>query len=248
LVADFDPQTYNDDFYTDAIQFALEKLSFDFDTSYTTVAVVPVKHTFLLVKLATIHMCFIRASQGAEGESEEGEETRFTNIAVPDLSITDGNDGESRGPSYWIKLADKLQEEYDGELGDGGAANQNTGGLIESGFARRISLTHGGYAKRNLDPGLDAVTVGDPPTVDGTSIKVEWTKLQVEGFLYYEVVRSPTAVFDDDTEVVVHREADIHIEEYTETGVSVGTWYYMVRTVNPNHLATDSNVVSATVV
>ena len=248
LVADFTPpQRYENAFFIDSIQFALEKLSFDFDTSYTAVPDVPVKHTFLLVKLATIQMCYIRASEGAEGENEEGQETRFTSLAVPDLSVTDGGEGESRGPAYWMKLADRLQEEYDGELGDGGAANQNQGGVVEVGFTRRISLTHGGYAKRNLDPGLDATTLGDPPSVVGSDVTLEWTKLQTEGFRYYEIVRSPTAVFDDDTEEVVHQESDIHVEEYTETAVPSGTWFYTVRTVNPNMLKTDSNIVSVVV-
>lgn len=248
IVADIkSPQRYEDAYYSDSIQFALEKLSYDFDVSYTEAALVPVKHSFLLVKLATIQMCFIRASEGAEGEGDEGEEFRFTNLAVPDLSISDTNAAKSRGPTYWLHLADMLQREYDDELGDGGAASQNTGGNVEVGFARRISLTHGGYAKRVLDPGLDAVTLGDPISVDGSDVTVEWTKLQTQGFLYYEIVRSPTAVFDDDTEVLVAHEADIHKEKHTERNVPVGTWYYMVRSVNPNQIKTDSNVVSATV-
>ena len=248
MVADIAaPQAYANEYYEDASQFALEKLSFDFDVSYNVVTDVPVKHLFLLVKLATIQMCYMRASEGAEGEGDEGEETRFTNLAVPDLSVSDSNEGESRGPAFWMKLAAKLQSEYDGELGKGGSAGQNVGGTIEVGVSRRISLKHGGYAKRTLDPGLDAVVAGDPPSVDGSDVTIEWEKLQVQGFLYYEVVRSATAVFDEDTEVIVAHEADIHVEKYTETAVPSGTWYYMVRTVNPNNLKTDSNVVSAVV-
>lgn len=246
LVADYTPpRLYDDEYYQDAIQFALEKLSFDWDASYNSVPDVPVKHTFLLVKLATIQMCYIRASEGAEGSGMEGDDNRYTDIAVPDLTVSDDGAEDSRGPAYWMKLADKLQAEYDGEIGS--PAGQNTGGNIEVGVSRRISLTNGGYRKRVLDPGLDAVTVGDPPTVSGSDVTVEWTTLLTEGFLYYEVVRSPTAVFDDATEEVVQHEADIHVGEYTEEDVPVGTWYYMVRTVNPNMLKTDSNVVSAVV-
>ncbi|MHA2429222.1 MAG: hypothetical protein ACXADB_14465 [Candidatus Hermodarchaeia archaeon] len=146
-----------------------------------------------------------------------------------------------------MTYAARLQEEYDDERGEKAAAGQNVGGIVDVGFSRRISLTHGGYAKRTLDPGLDATVVGDPATVDGSDVTLEWTKLQTQGFLYYEIVRSETAVFDSDTETIVHQEADIHIEEYTEEGVSSGTWYYMVRTVNPNYIKTDSNVVSVVV-
>ena len=248
LVADYSAtQRYINSYYQDAIQFALEKLSYDFDVSYSVVSDVPTKHVFLLVKLTTINMCYLRASEGAEGESGEGDNTRYTTIAVPDLTVTDGNDASSRGPAYWLSLADRLQREYDSELGDGGAASQNVGGIIEVGFFRKISLRHGGYTKRKLDPGLSAITVVDPPSVSGSDVTLEWEKLQVEGFSYYEIVRSPTAVFDTETEVLLQQESDIHIESYTETNVPVGTWYYMVRTVNPNLIKTDSNVVSVTV-
>lgn len=248
LVADYQPcQQYDDEVYRDQIQFALEKLSFDFDVDYLAVTDVPVRHTFLLVKLATINMCYVRASEGAEGGSGEGEETRFTNIAVPDLTVSDGNADDSRGPSFWLKLAQRLQEEYDNELGDSGPAGQNVGGVVVIDYSRRISLTHGGYRKRVLDPGLEAVVVEDPPTVDGSSVELRWTTLAVEGFSYYEIVRAPTSAFNPSDTTVALQEADIHVGEGTELNVPSGTWYYRVRTVNPNGLKTDSNTVSAVV-
>lgn len=246
-VSDFEPpRAYDDKYYKDAIQFALEKLSFDFDEDYTTVPLVPVRRTFLLTKLATIEMAYFRASRGAEGEEGEADKTRYTTIAVPDLSVSDSNEGKSRGPSYWLELANRLQSEYDEEVGS--KAGQNQGGVIDEAVTFRTSLTHGGKAKRKLDPGLASVSVSTP-TVNGSEVEIEWSKLVAYDFLLYELVRSSDATFaDSDLEEIVNHFHDNDRTDYTETDVPVGTWYYMVRTVNPNRLKTDSNIVSATVV
>jgi hypothetical protein len=242
-VADYtEDRKYDDVWYQDAIEHGIQKLNFDFDETYATVPDVPSNRTFLLVKLATIEMCWMRGSEGAVGDSDiENVDTQFTSVAVPDLSVTDNNAESSRGPSYWMKLADKLQAEYDEEVGS--KAGQNTGGLVEVGITRKISLTHGGFIKRKLDPGLPAVTI--TATVDGSDVLIEWSLLQREDFLHYEVVRDSDPTFK--TEVVIKQEQDIHVTEYTDEDVNAGTWYYRVKTVNPNLLKTDSSSAIAVV-
>lgn len=242
-IADFtEERRYDNTYYVDAIEFALDKLNYDFDETYLTVPEVPATRIFLLIKLATIEMCYIRASEGAEGEGSEGAENRYTQISVPDLSVQDTGAGISRGPAYWLDLARRLQDEYDGEVGS--SAGQVTGGTVDVGVVRKVSLRNGGYIKRKLDPGLPAVSL-DTPTVSGNDVTLTWTKIQREDFSYYQVVRSTTATFT--TEEVLQYETDIHVEEYVDEGVAAGTWYYKVKTVNPNELATDSVVVSAVV-
>jgi len=242
-VADFEsPRKYDDDYYKDAIERGLQKLNFDFGESYAIVPDVPFDRVFLLIKLASINMCWFRASEGATGDSEiEHVETKYTTIAVPNLSVTDGNTGDSRGPTYWMKLADKIQEEYDNEVGS--SAGQNQGSEVEIGTVRRISLTNGGYRKRVLDPGLDAVTI--TTLVSGNDVTISWSKLQVEDFFSYEVVRSEDGTFDD--EIVIRTETDIHVTEYTDESVVSGTWYYRVKSVNRNFLKTDSSTSIAVV-
>jgi hypothetical protein len=242
-VADYnEPRKYGKRYYDDAIAFAIDKLNHDLDTTYSVSSDVPAGRIFLLVKLASIEMCYIRAAEGASGDSTEAEETRITSITVPDLSASDGNTGDSRGPTFWMKLADRLQTEYDDEVG--GKADQIPGGIIEVDVFRKISLTNNGFRKRSIDPGLDAVTV-DIPLVDGQDVLITWSKLLTEGFLYYEVTRDTSSTFANET--IIRREPDNHEIEYTDEGLSPGTYYYRVKTVNPNLIKTNSNSVSATV-
>lgn len=243
-VADYtEERRYDNTYYVDAIEFAIDKLNFDFDETYIDVADVPSTRIFLLIKLSTIEMCYIRASEGAEAEGTEGAETRYTQVSVPDLSVQDTGQGISRGPAYWLDLARRLQDEYDGEVGEN-KAGQNVGGIVEVDVVRRISLRNGGYIKRKLDPGLPAVTLATP-TVVGNDVTLSWSKLVREDFSYYLVVRSDTATFT--TETQIRYESDIHETSWIDESVSAGTWYYKVKSVNPNELETDSNVVSAVV-
>lgn len=244
-VADFDePRKYDDAYYKDAISFSIQKLNHDFGEAYSVASDVPFAREFLLIKLATIEMAFIRAAEGAEGENSDGDSTRFTNIAVPDLSVSDGSDSASRGPSFWMSLVGKLQSEYDGEIGE--SAGQNSGGgTIEVGYLHRVSKTTGGYANRKTDPGLPAVILGTP-SVSGRSVTLAWSRLLRNDFLFYEITRAQSASFAG--EVVVKQQSDNHITEHTEENVPAGNWYYRVKTVNPNRIKTNSNSATATVV
>jgi len=242
-IADYEsPQQYDDNYYISGIESGLQKLSFDFGATYSVVGDVPYDRVFLLTKLVTIEMCYVRASEGAEGDSDtEHATTRFTNIQVPDLSVSDGSDSDTRGPGFWLKLADDLQKEYDGEVGDKAGANQ--GGYVEVGISRRISLTHGGYRKRTLDEGLDAVTLSS--SVAGSDVTLSWSRLFAEDFLYYEIVRATDVDFA--TEETIGYEADSYETEWIDEGLASGTYYYRVKTVNPNYIKTNSNTEIVTV-
>lgn len=241
-VADLD-ETFTDEIYVEAISFALSKLSFDFGVSYSVVEDVPEKHKFLLIKLGTIEMCYIRASVEADGDAaDDSGSVDISSVSVPDLSVSENVSTTTRGAGYWMELARALQDEYDGEVGDN-KAGQNQGGEIEQGYMRRISLTTGGYRKRVLDPGLPAVTVSG--VVTGSDVKLTWSKLLHEAFLAYEVFIDDTPTFDDEERLAFI--TDNHIVEFTDKARATGTWYYRVKTLNPNQLTTNSNTVTAVV-
>lgn len=242
-VADLD-EVFKNDCYVDAIQFSLSKLSFDFGVSYSTVEDVPTNHKFLLIKLTTIEMCYIRASAESDGDADDvgSGSDDITNISVPDLSVSENTASTSKGAAYWMNLAQALQQEYDGEVGDK-KAGQNQGGFVEQAYTRRISLTTGGYRKRVLDPGLPAVTVSG--VVVGADVKLTWDKLLNELFLAYEIYVDDDPTFPDEERIGFI--TDNHITEFTDKNPGTGTWYYRVKTLNPNKLTTPSNTYVAVV-
>lgn len=241
-VADFQgDQTYDNEYYEDALTFSLRKLSFDFGDQYSTVPDVPSERVFLLEKIATIKMCYIRAAEGAEGESGEGDATRYTTIAVPDLSVTDNSAQDSRGAAFWMKLASDLQKEYDEEVGS--KAGQNSGGDVEQGTVRRISLTNGGYRKRVLDPGPDAVTASS--VVDGNDVLITWNILFFETFQQYEVYRDTNLTMKTEKRVFI--QSDNHVVEFVDESLAAGTFFYRVATRNRNDLRTNSATITVVV-
>lgn len=239
-VADFTgTQKYGAEYYADAIDFARKKLNHDLKTSYATVDAVPDAQSFLIVKLATIEMALIRATEGAEGEDTSSGDGEFSSITVPDLTVESGDEG-TYGPGYWLKLVEKLQSEYDDEI----ETEPGSQGEIEEGVLRRISLTNRGYRKRVLDEGLPATTLGTP-VVSGGNVSLSWTIILAEDFLSYEVYRDTDITMVN--EEIVRIEPDNHELEYIDTGLTAGTYYYRVKVVNRNDLRTSSAVVSATV-
>ena len=250
-VADLKPPVrYAEEYYQDALLFALEKLSFDFGESYPAVPDVPPARVFLLVKLASIEMCFVRAAEGAEGESgEAGGTTEFTSITVPDLSVSgsaSGDGDDASGPGFWMALAKALQDEYDGEVGDE-KAGQVQGGEVTNHVAHRISLRHGGRANRHLDDGLPATSL--TAAVDGTSVTLTWGRILRTDLKYYEIQRSSGPNFTEaEGMVIVTKVSDPVETTFIETEVPAGIWNYRLQTVNPNAIKTPSNIVVATVV
>lgn len=243
-VSDFEAsRVYEDPFYKDAIAFALSKLSFDFDTEYATVESVPRSREFLLVKLASIEMCYMRASRKmARDETVEDSGDDIASITVPDLSVSGPATSDRQGADYWLNLAQKLQDEYDGELEHvGGSSNA---AQISEGVSKRVSLTTGGYRKRKLDAGPDQI-----PTVvtavSGTTVTVSWDIWYKEVFKAYEVFRSQYSDMSEADRVAYI--VDNHVVDFEDELVPSGTWYYQVKNVDGNELKTSSAAVEAVV-
>lgn len=243
-VSDFKDRIYADTYYQDAIVFALGKLSFDTGESYTTAAAVPVSREFLLTKLATIEMCYIRAADASQVDPSDdaaGAE-EINSLSVPGLTVSSEGDSATESAEFWTDLGSKLQEEYDGEIGRLGVSDSV--GDIELGQLNRKSLTNGGLASRKLDRGLAAVT--PVASADGTSITLAWTALYTDLFYSYEVYRDTLASMASEEKLTSIY--DNHTVEYIDTGLSVGTYYYRVKSVNPNEVKTNSAIVSAEVI
>lgn len=244
-VADFgENRLFEDGYYEDAIEFALQKLNTDFRTTYSAITDVPANKVFLIVKLATIEMCHMRASQALEdeGEGSTGDAPDFTRIQVPDLHVEYPVSTSESTADTWLKLARDLQDEYDGEL-------QQQGGTaiaaeIQTGILKKISLTTGGWKRRVLDDGPDAVSLSR--SVDGYNVDLAWTVLYDETFSRYEVYRGLTTTMSDET--LLTYIDDNHTVEYTDEDLAVGTYYYRVKAVDRNELSAASNIVTAIVV
>jgi hypothetical protein len=242
-VADFkETAKYSDTYYLDAIEFALSKLSHDFDATYTSVSDVPSYREFMLIKLATIEMCYVRASEYVDSDSTDiSGNAIFSTIKVPDLEIEGEAASADEAAETWLMLAHKLQAEYDGELRhSGGMANAAD---IQTAHLKRISLTTGGYRKYALDRGPAAVTLS--AVVTGTSVALSWSTLYDETFCAYEVWRDTDSSMANEERIAYI--VDNHTVTYTDASRPAATYYYRVKTVNLNRLKTNSNLLSVVV-
>lgn len=245
-VADYDePRKYEKSYYEDALDFALSKLSYDFDQSYNSVPDVPSSRVFLLVKLAVIEMAYIRSGEDV-GDTESGDSSssgsEIHSISVPNLSVQGPEPAsEKESAEVWLELATKLQKEYDGELEHGGG--QSLAAEITSAPVNRVSLTHGGLANRKLDEGLPSVSMS--AVVDGYTVTLSWSVLYSDLFSRYEVCRDTVA--DMSAETVISSIADNHKVSYADTVTSPGTYYYRIKTVNPNEIKTSSSILTVVV-
>jgi hypothetical protein len=243
-VSDYEmPRIFDSTYYESAIKFALSKLSHDYGESYLVVSDVPYSKEFLLVKLATIEMCYTRAQSAKTLDSDDDDDIdAIASIAVPDLAVTQSTDSPEDIAGRWLRIAADLQAEYDGELSNDGGSSLVAG--IEFQAINRKSMKNGGLASRKLDTGLPAVAVS--ATVAGQSVNLTWTKLFSDLFLQYEVYRATTVMFNDEERVATI--ADNHTVVYTDTAPGLGVYYYRVYTVNPNGIKTPSNSLMTEVV
>jgi hypothetical protein len=255
LVRDDDIEViYEDEDYYDAVQFALEKLTFDFGASpgYSVDTDVPSERRFLLVKLAAIHMAYVRATDAASGD-DPGD---ITMIAVPDLTVQEG--ATTAGADVWLDLADRLQKEYDGEVGTKGSTPGATPLLpeVQSKTLFRKALRSGARASYGLDQGIAAPS-NFVATLSGGNVVLTWDPVFDDNFERYELFRAlapETLDVPEDT----HRFrliADPHGETYgtiVRTRVVVddltaGTWQFCIASVSDNTLHSFSDVVTVVV-
>lgn len=241
-VADYsEDRIFEDDFYIDAVEFALQKLSTDYGATYTVADDVPTNRVFLLVKLASIEMLYARAAKEMGGSStvDTSDADDFSLVQVPDLRVDFAK--TPIGPDSWLKLAKELQDEYDGELEQAGGSSLVA--EIEVGIVKRISLTNGGWKKYTFDVGPTAVVLSGDDA--GSDSELSWTTSYDETFNRYEVYRdtsSSMATAEKITEI-----SDNHTVEYIDESLSAGTYYYRVKVVNNNELGTNSNTVTVTI-
>jgi len=232
---------FSDEYYVDAVEFGLSKLSHDFSTAYEDAENVPDNRVFLLVKLATIEMCYVRAAGYADMEDLDSSSGPIDLLKVPDLEIETDNSSVEDPSASWINLAQKLQEEYDGELKHvGGTSNAAE---TQSGTVKRISLTNGGYRKYKLDEGLAAAVVS--AAVAGGAVALSWSALYEETFACYEVCRGTIITMSDEERLSII--SDNHTVEYGDEDLTSGTYYYRVKTVNMNGVKINSNTLEVVV-
>lgn len=241
-VADYkEDRLYSDEYYSDAVSFALSKLSHDFSADYSTVSDVPTSKVFLLTKLAVIEMCYVRAAEFVDVDSGEELTPNLHSVQVPDLEVEGENTSPAAGAQAWLNYAKSLQDEYDGELEhSGGSSNAAE---IQTANLKRISLTTGGYRKYALDRGLAAVTVS--AVVASDKVTLSWSILYDETFLAYEVLRDTSVTME--TEERVAYITDNQVSSYVDTVPASGTYYYRIKTVNPNKIKTPGNTLQVVV-
>lgn len=241
------PPRYDNQYYTDAVSFALKKLNFDLRESTFfdvlppwSISSLPATLDFLLMKLATIQMSAIRASEDTAIIDDEygsyDEFARISQISVPNLSVTAATRNiEVQGPAFWLKLLDRLQREYDGEIR---RFLERTLATISVGVMTRVSTRTGGIARYEFDRGLPATTLA-VAYVAGV-LTATWAILYADTFFSYEVIH----VRPGGSEETLATYYDNHEHEHTETlALSAGRHRFYINTVNRNDIKTASNIV-----
>lgn len=236
-------ETYVDAYYVQALEFAVQKLNFDFGTAYTMPGVAPdtevfitdsINHLFLIHKLATIEMCWVRATAAPAGGIAQ-----LQSITVPNLTVATTAKAAS---DVWFALADKLQEEYDGEKDDDDDGGEPDGTISEASMYRQ-SLRTGGA--RTYEEAVAPTARVATATVVATTVTVAWNVYASIYFNVYEVWRSVNA--DMSAGEKVYTANDNHTLSWDDEGLGSGTYYYKVVLVDRNLFEVDSNIVTAVV-
>jgi hypothetical protein len=239
------PRKFDISYYEAAISFALSKLSHDFHEEYLTIADVPYDREFLLIKLATIEMCYTRSQSVQQSDLDPDSDDDFgpvTSVQTPDLMVMKRGESSEDTASRWLRIAADLQAEYDDELRNSGGSAFVAEIVVDT--VNRKSMKTGGLASRKLDMGLPAVALS--AVVESNTVALTWGKLYSDLFQQYEVYRATSITFSDKQRISVI--CDNHEVEYLDTGLQPGTYHYRVYTVNPNLIKTPSNSVTIEVV
>jgi hypothetical protein len=256
------PATYEDTVYENAVGRSLEKLSYDFSTAYTSDSDVPHERTHLMLTLATIELCYIRAGDGISSSASAGD---IETIAIPDLSITNSTSSTTgTGTDFWLKLASLLQDEYDTAVGaDGGggssASSVDTLPEVGQGVTFRTALRTGSRTSYGLDSALTAPATFTA-TATGSTIIVTWSAVRDKHFAYYEIYRAATSADleypDSTTSVKIVPDpnglwSNGHVyprwSDTNDGSGHTGTLYYRLAIVNSNSLRSFTPVASATI-
>lgn len=250
-ILDPDVSVIPDRMYRDAAEAALQRLSRDFSTTYTTDDSVPWDRQYLFIILATIELARYRAAQEATGVS--GSSSSMTELEVPNLRIQEASEAK-HGADYWASYADALEDQYLGEVGN--AVSVDTIPQVEVAALTRQNLRTGGRMQYSSDYAPTAPT-GVSTVVSGSDVTVKWTKVTGPYSGGYEIFRDSvsTTLETPGTSQRIFMIPDPHgwpkdgvlYTERTDLTRPSGTWYYVVATVNKNGLRSFSSIVSAAV-
>jgi hypothetical protein len=230
---------YLDNHYIDSIDSGLGRLNLDLDSSYA-IATLPTKYEYLLELRGTINMCYVRGAEGASSDVEDFPSVPDYMVSVPQLSVQKQQMSVD-GPKYWLRLVDKLENEYNNAIARL-EARGDEGAEIQQMAMTRPSLRTGRRTQYVYDKAITAPDVA--VAVANGKVQITWNPIYDIYFRLYEIQRSGSA--DLSTTSVVYQSSDNHDVSFTDTP-GVGTWYYRLATVNSNNLYGYSQVASVVV-
>jgi hypothetical protein len=177
-------------------------------------------------------------------------------ITVPDLTIQEGS--TTSGADMWLGLADRLQKEYDGEVGTKGETPGSTETLpsVQVATMFRTALRSGSRARYALDAGIVAPDNFDA-VPSGSDVVVSWDPVFSDHFLRYEFFKALAPdTLDEPLDAQRFKTlSDPHGEVYgtisrtrfTVEGLAAGTYQFRMAAVSDNVLHAFTDVVTVVV-
>lgn len=219
---------YLDNHYIDSVNSGLGRINLDLDSSYV-VATLPSKYEYLLELRGTINMCYVRGAEGASSDVEDFPNVPDYMVSVPQLSVQKQQMSVD-GPKYWLRLVDKLENEYNNAIARL-EARGDEGAEIQQAAMTRPSLRTGRRTQYVYDKAITApdMAVG---VVNG-KVQITWDVVYDLYFRHYAVERSSTQDFS--TSTTVFMSSDNHDSVYIDAP-QAGTWYYRLAVINSNDL------------
>lgn len=219
---------YLDSYYIDSIDSGMGRINLDLDSAYT-IGSLPVKYEYLLELRATINMCYVRGGEGASGDVEDFPNVPDAIVTVPQLSVQ-RQQMPLEGPKYWLKMAEKLDSEYQDtlmRLQDRG----DEGPEIQQYTMSRMSLRTGRRMPYVYDKPITAPEFS--VSVNSGTVTLNWSVIYNEYFRLYEIERSENSDFS--TKVVVFSTSDNQVSSFKQNPGN-GTYYYRLKITNSNDL------------
>jgi len=186
-------------------------------------------------------MCFIRGGEGTTGDVTDVPELPPQALTLPGGFTQSNQQMSYEGPRFWLRLAERLEQEYRDILDDVLEA-LSAGSAITMGVMQRMSHRTRRSMSYFYDKPLDAPDIS--VSASGNNVVVGWNPLLTEFLETYRVERSQDD-FVTFTEVfLTHNNQD---KLFVDTAVPVGNYKYRLRVVNTNDLSSYSPVAQVTV-
>ena len=187
-------------------------------------------------------MCYVRGAEGASGDVEDFPEVPDQIVNVPQLTVQ-RQQMPLDGPKYWLRLADKLENEYLSAIARLDNRGEE-GAEIQQAVMSRMSLRTGRRMPYVYDKAIKAPEEFSV-SVNGGVVNVLWGAVYDQYFNYYEVHRSTNVEFS--TKSVVFASSDNHDVEYSDSGLGAGQYYYRLAVYNSNDLVSFTQAASVIV-